>query len=200
MGIRSQLAERLRTASSPTLAAAYERKMDFVRRLRTRPIAIETAAANKQHYEVGTGVMVGTLGPRMKYSSCLYPTGRETLAQAEEAMLETYVQKAELRDGMRILDLGCGWGSAALYFAEKLPGARVTAFSNSRTQKTYIDGQAEARGLKNLTVITGNVVDYEFEAESFDRVVSIEVRFPHTLCFPCSRKKPWAGGADGAAR
>ena len=106
VGIRSQLAERLRTASSATLAAAYERKMDFVRRLRERPIAVETDAANKQHYEVGTGVMVATLGPRMKYSSCLYPTGRETLAQAEEAMLESYVQKAGLRDGMRILDLG----------------------------------------------------------------------------------------------
>ena len=106
MGIRSQLAERLRTASSPTLAGEFERKMDFVRRLRERPIAIETDAANKQHYEVGTGVMVATLGPRMKYSSCLYPTGKETLAQAEEAMLATYVEKAELKNGMRILDLG----------------------------------------------------------------------------------------------
>ena len=106
MGIRSQLADRLRTASSPTLSGALERKLDFVRRLRERPIAIETDTANKQHYEVGTGVMIATLGPRMKYSSCLYPTGRETLAQAEEAMLESYVEKAELKDGMRILDLG----------------------------------------------------------------------------------------------
>jgi cation-transporting ATPase 13A3/4/5 len=69
----------------------------------------------------------------------------------------------------------CGWGSAALYFAEMLPRSQITAFSNSRTQKAYIDLQAQEKGLENLTVITGNVVDYEFEESSFDRVVSIEV-------------------------
>lgn len=80
--------------------------MEYVSLLRTRPIAIETAAANEQHYEVGTGDLAACLGPRMKYSSCLYPKGPETLAQAEIAMLEAYVIKAELKDGMRILDLG----------------------------------------------------------------------------------------------
>ncbi len=62
-----------------------------------------------------------------------------------------------------------------MYFAEVLPNSKITAFSNSRTQKIYIDGKAKEKGLKNLTVITGNVTDYEFEPESFDRVVSIEV-------------------------
>ena len=80
--------------------------MKYVKALRTRPMAIETAAANTQHYEVGTGVLKACLGPRMKYSSCLYPTGKETLGQAEIEMLETYVEKAQLKDGMKILDLG----------------------------------------------------------------------------------------------
>lgn len=80
--------------------------MEYVSLLRTRPIAIETAAANEQHYEVGTGVLATCLGPRMKYSCCLYPKGSETLAQAEIAMLETYMIKADLKDGMSILDLG----------------------------------------------------------------------------------------------
>ena len=80
--------------------------MQYVDLLRTRPIAIETAAANEQHYEVGTGVLTNMLGPRMKYSSCYYPKGTETLAQAEMAMLELYVQRAGLRDGMRVFDLG----------------------------------------------------------------------------------------------
>ena len=80
--------------------------MDYVRKLRSRPIAIETDKANQQHYEVGTGVLSACLGPRMKYSCCLYPKGTETLAQAEMAMLETYIEKAELKDGQHILDLG----------------------------------------------------------------------------------------------
>jgi cation-transporting ATPase 13A3/4/5 len=81
--------------------------MQYVKALRTRPMAVETKTANKQHYEVGTGVLQACLGPRMKYSCCLYPTGKETLGQAEVEMLEQYVEKAQLVDGMEILDLGC---------------------------------------------------------------------------------------------
>ncbi|KIX10370.1 uncharacterized protein Z518_01452 [Rhinocladiella mackenziei CBS 650.93] len=178
IGIRRQLAQRVRLIKSESLTKAYERKMSYISALRGRPIAIDTDKANEQHYEVGTSVLRAYLGPRMKYSSCLYPTGRETLAQAEVAMLESYVRKADLRDGQYILDLGCGWGSACLYLAELFPGSKVTAFSNSRTQRAYIEGQAKLKGLTNLTVITGDVVTYEFAGDSFDRVVSIEL-FEH---------------------
>ena len=50
----------------------------------------------------------------MKYSCCLYPTGMETLGQAEVAMLETYIDKAELNDGQKILDLGCAERSQSM--------------------------------------------------------------------------------------
>ena len=105
-GIQAQLRERLRIISSTSLTDAYERKMKYVELLRSRPIAIETATANEQHYEVGTEVLINMLGPRMKYSSCFYPKGTETLAQAEMAMLELYVERAGLKDGMKLFDLG----------------------------------------------------------------------------------------------
>jgi len=105
-GIRRNCKDRLNSVASASLAEAAEKKLAFVELLRSKPIAIETDAANKQHYEVDTGVLSACLGPRMKYSSCLYPTGKETLAEAEVAMLKTYVEKAELKDGMKILDLG----------------------------------------------------------------------------------------------
>lgn len=107
-GIRRQLRDRVRIIQTTSLEKAYDQKMKYVKALRTRPMAIETATANQQHYEVGTGILEACLGPRMKYSCCLYPTGRETLGQAEIDMLESYVEKAQLADGMRILDLGCG--------------------------------------------------------------------------------------------
>jgi hypothetical protein len=106
LGIRRQLADRLRSIATTSLTASYTSKMNYVDLLRNRPIAIEQAAANSQHYEVGTGVLKGMLGPRMKYSACLYEKGGETLAQAEVAMLRLYLERAELKDGMRILDLG----------------------------------------------------------------------------------------------
>ncbi|RDA92278.1 hypothetical protein CP533_5486 [Ophiocordyceps camponoti-saundersi (nom. inval.)] len=171
VGIRRQLRERLSSIQAASFTEALESKMAFIEKLRRQPIAIETDKANEQHYEVGTGFLAACLGPRMKYSACLYPNGNETLEQAEEAMLQLYLDRAELRDGMTILDLGCGWGSGALYFAEKLSNARITAFSNSRTQKQHIDAEAQKRGLKNVSVVTGNVVDHEFDQEKFDRVL-----------------------------
>lgn len=178
LGIRQQLRDRLAAIGIRSLDDAYEAKMAYIERLRTQPMAIATDIANKQHYEVGTGVLNACLGPRMKYSSCLYPRGDETLAEAEVAMLWSYIDKADLRDGMSILDLGCGWGSGALYFAEMLPKSAITAFSNSRTQKLHIEAEAARRNITNIKVITGDVVDYEFDRGSFDRVVSIEL-FEH---------------------
>jgi cyclopropane fatty-acyl-phospholipid synthase-like methyltransferase len=106
VGIRRLLAQRLREIASTSVEDAYKSKMKYVELLRTRPIAIETGKANEQHYEVGTRVLSGMLGPRMKYSACLYETGKETLGEAEEKMLGLYVERAQLRDGMRVLDLG----------------------------------------------------------------------------------------------
>lgn len=153
--------------------------MKYVSALRSRPIAIETGKANEQHYEVGTGVLAACLGSRMKYSCALYD-GKfgGSLDQAEERMLEEYIVRAELSDGQRILDLGCGWGSASLYFAEKFPQSQITAFSNSRTQREYIEGIAKAKGFGNLKVVTGDVVTHEFEESAYDRVISIEL-FEH---------------------
>ena len=74
--------------------------------------------------------------------------------------------------------VSCGWGSAALFFAERFPNSSITAFSNSRTQRTYINSVATVKNLNNLTVITGDVVDHEFQPSTFDRVVSIEL-FEH---------------------
>jgi len=106
IGIRRQLAIRLLEIAQPSLAALYDYKNNFVDELRLKPIAVETDTANTQHYEVGTGVLSACLGSRMKYSACLYETGKETLDEAEVKMLESYVGKAELKDGMKILDLG----------------------------------------------------------------------------------------------
>ena len=192
-GIRSQLRSRIAQIATTSLAASYETKAKYISLLRTRPIAIETAAANSQHYEVGTGVLAACLGPRMKYSCCLYEGIPEAgwleprraitarLGKAEEAMFESYVEKAGLVDGQTVFDLGCGWGSLALYVAERFGKSKVTAFSNSRTQKEYIDGVAKERGLGNVEVVTGDIATWEVPGErkqKYDRVLSVEM-FEH---------------------
>jgi len=80
--------------------------------------------------------------------------------------------------GQTILDLGCGWGSVALFVAEKYPKSNVFALSNSATQKEYILDQAEAKGLSNLTVFTGDVSEFDRDdwTNKFDRIISIGKR------------------------
>lgn len=171
--------QRLREINCGSLEANHEAKMRWVEKVHARTvIADEVDKANKQHYEVSTEFMKLCVGPRMKYSSCLYPTGKETIEQAEVLMLESYCEKAKLCDGIDILDLGCGWGSLSLFLAEKYPNARITGLSNSKTQKIYIDAVAKAKSIKNLTIITGDVNVYDFEETQFDRILSIEM-FEH---------------------
>ena len=117
------------------------------------------------------------LGKRLKYSSCYYPRGDETLDQAEEAMLALYGERAQLADGQRILELGCGWGSLTLWMAERFPAARITGVSNSHGQREHILAQAAARGLRNVEILTRDVNRLQLDAR-FDRVVSVEM-FEH---------------------
>lgn len=168
--------------SSPRSGEDYEQRLnEFVEELKSLPIAIETDAANEQHYEVPTEYFNLVLGHHRKYSCCLYSHPTTTLKEAEETMLELCCKRAQLEDGQEILELGCGWGSLSLYMAEKYPNCKVTAVSNSKTQKEYIMSQAKARGLDNITIITANVVHFTLQKGDrggYDRVVSIEM-FEH---------------------
>jgi cyclopropane-fatty-acyl-phospholipid synthase len=100
------------------------------------------------------------------------------LAGAEEAMLDLTCRRAQLEDGMRVLDLGCGWGSLSLWIAERYPQARVVSISNSKLQREFIAARAAQRGLHDrVEVITADMNRFEAPGR-FDRVMSVEM-FEH---------------------
>lgn len=169
-GIRRLLRRRLNSLEG-------ESKRQFIELLRQSPLAIETAAANEQHYEVPAEFFQRVLGPRLKYSCCLFESENQGLAEAEEAMLRFTCIRAEIADGMHVLELGCGWGSLTLWMAEQFPGCQITAVSNSSSQRKFIERRAAERGLNNVEVITCDMRDFE-TVEQFDRVVSVEM-FEH---------------------
>jgi cyclopropane-fatty-acyl-phospholipid synthase len=183
LGIRRLLAQRLRDETAATSEEQAARLTRYAEDLGRRPLAEATAEANQQHYEVPTPFYQLCLGRHLKYSGCLFPTGRETLDEAEAAMLALYVERGRLADGQEILELGCGWGSCSLYLAERFPAARITGVSNSRTQKEFIDAEARRRGLRNLEIITCDMNQFDIAAGRFDRVVSIEM-FEHMKNYP----------------
>ncbi len=157
--------------------AQEQRQEALLERMRSGPIAEQTAAANEQHYELPAEFFGLVLGPRRKYSCCLWEPGAVGLSEAEDAMLELTCERAEVRDGMRILDLGCGWGSLSLWISTRYPNAEITAVSNSNSQRQFIEARRDDLKLSNLRVVTADVNEYHPDRR-FDRVVSIEM-FEH---------------------
>ncbi|MCU0981472.1 MAG: cyclopropane-fatty-acyl-phospholipid synthase family protein [Pirellulaceae bacterium] len=180
-GIRGLLAERLRQEDRIEPDRNRDAAREFADQLRRGPLAIETAAANEQHYEVPTAFFQHVLGPRLKYSCCYYPEPGLSLGEAEERMLALTCQHAQLQDGMQVLELGCGWGSLSLWMAERYPGCRILAVSNSATQRQYIEGECRARGLANPEIQTADMRQFATERQ-FDRVISVEM-FEHMRNF-----------------
>ncbi len=176
LGIRGLLRQRLHTEARAQARAAGPDGL--IGALAASPVAIETDAANRQHYEVPAAFFEAVLGPRLKYSCSYWQSGAGDLAEAEDAMLELYAQRALLEDGQRVLDLGCGWGSLSLWLAQRQPSSQVTAVSNSRTQRQFIEARARELGVSDrLRVVTADVNRFEPEGR-YDRIVSIEM-FEH---------------------
>jgi cyclopropane-fatty-acyl-phospholipid synthase len=164
-------------ASRSLFSQAGRSEVEFVREMGQFPVATNVQAANQQHYELPADFFALTLGPRRKYSCCLYPTGEETLTEAETLALAATVERADLKDGQQILELGCGWGSLSLFMAERFPSARITAVSNSASQRRSIEQAAAKRCLENLRVVTADMNAFD-PRQVYDRVVSVEM-FEH---------------------
>jgi cyclopropane-fatty-acyl-phospholipid synthase len=178
-GSRVGIHLRLRHDERGGVAAQEERLGRLVERMSSGPIAEVPAKANEQHYELPAEFMGLFLGPRRKYSGCLWPPGVTDLAAAEEAMLRLTCERAGIEDGMDVLDLGCGWGALSIWMAEHYPRARVLAVSNSHRQRQWIESERDKRGLRDrLTVVTADVNAFDPGAGAFDRVVSVEM-FEH---------------------
>jgi cyclopropane-fatty-acyl-phospholipid synthase len=173
-GIRQIVAARLREQEAGGVDAQSARFRQLLSTLAQHPIAVRTDAANHQHYELPPAFFERVLGPHLKYSSAWWPDGVTTLAEAETRMLALTAARAQVADGQRILELGCGWGSLTLYLAAALPASRIVAVSNSAPQRHYITAKARERGLSNLRVITADINDFD-PGVRFDRVVSVEM-------------------------
>jgi len=173
MGIRRLLAAQLARDGGGDAAGREAGKAALIARLSAGPIVEHAADANHQHYEVPARFFGLVLGPRLKYSACAWPEGAG-LAAAEEATLAQLAERAELADGQRVLDLGCGWGSASLWIAEHYPASRVLGVSNSAGQRRFIEARAGELGLANLEVVTSDAATFE-TGRRFDRIVTVEM-------------------------
>ena len=119
----------------------------------------------RHHYDIGNDLYTRMLDKRMMYS-CAYWRGADDLDKAQEAKLDIVCRKLDLQPGMRVLDIGCGWGGMARYAAEKY-GVEVVGITVSKEQASY--AERICQGLP----VTIKLQDYRKVGGIFDRVLSL---------------------------
>jgi len=187
-GIRALNHKRLQSEEKELNLGSKEKLIEDLKQM---PVAIETKAANNQHYEVPPEFFKHCLGSHLKYSCCYWPEGTVSLDEAEARMLELTCKRAGIEDGQDVLELGCGWGGISLWMASHYPKARIVSVSNSANQKEFILARAEELGLDNLEVLKCDMNDLKIDRK-FDRVVSVEM-FEHMKNYEelLSRIRSW---------
>ena len=177
LGIKRLCGQRLSEVSALGPEALEESHQQWIDLSTVSPIAIVPEKANEQHYEVPPRFFELVLGANLKYSSGYWPKGVSSLDESEHEMLKITCERAGLVDGQDILELGCGWGSLTCFMAQNFPNSKITAVSNSKDQRNFIEQKNDKLNLQNIKVITADMNDFSTD-EKFDRVVSIEM-FEH---------------------
>lgn len=173
-GIRLLLKQRLKEIYASDVQLASFEQADFISHMKSSPVALLPEKANEQHYEIPSSFYQYILGDFRKYSCCYWDETTTNLTQAEQLALAKTCAHAQLEDGQDILELGCGWGSLTLYMASNYPNSKITAVSNSNSQREYISAIAKQQNLGNVEVITCDMNDFDTQ-QQFDRVVSVEM-------------------------
>ena len=176
-GIRRLLKSRLQQVHADDNELSSAALSAFVEMMDGSEIALLPEKANEQHYEVPAAFFAAVLGEHRKYSCCYWHSDTRSLDEAERDALRITCERAQIQDGMTVLDLGCGWGSLSLWIASQYPACQVKSVSNSQSQHDYITGEAARRGLSNISVEVCDMNDFDTE-QRFDRVVSVEM-FEH---------------------
>ena len=177
LGIKRLCGQRLSETNTLGLEALENSHQQWIDLLTESPVAIVPEKANEQHYEVPPQFFELVLGVNLKYSSGYWPKEVFSLDESEHEMLKITCERAGLVDGQDILELGCGWGSLTCFMAQKFPNSKITAVSNSKDQRNFIQQKNDKLNLQNIKVFTADMNDFSTD-EKFDRVISIEM-FEH---------------------
>ena len=177
LGIKRLCGQRLSEANTLGLEALENSHQQWIDLLTESPVAIVPEKANEQHYEVPAQFFELVLGTNLKYSSGYWSKEVFSLDESEYEMLKITCERAGLVDGQDILELGCGWGSLTCFMAQKFPNSKITAVSNSKDQRNFIQQKNDKLNLQNIKVVNADMNDFSTD-EKFDRVISIEM-FEH---------------------
>ncbi|MCP2166705.1 SAM-dependent methyltransferase [Goodfellowiella coeruleoviolacea] len=161
--LRSFLGAKLLYRAAPPPQEARQRGLRHSRRRDQQAIS--------HHYDVSNRFYELLLGPSMAYTCAVYPTAESTLEQAQFTKFDLVARKLGLREGMRLLDVGCGWGGMVMHAAREY-GVRALGVTLSRAQAEWAQKAIADAGLGDLAEVRH--LDYrDAPAEEFDAISSI---------------------------
>ncbi|KAI3955869.1 hypothetical protein MKW98_006229 [Papaver atlanticum] len=172
--IRIQLGKRLIWGYKSTHEEQLSQLLDLVHSLRSMKMATEMENLDLKLYESPMSFLKIQHGSNMKQSAGYYTDESTTLDEAEIAMLDLYMERAQIKDCQSVLDLGCGLGAVALFGANKFKNCQFTGVTSSMEQKDYIEGKCKELKLSNVKVVLADITTYETE-ERFDRIFAVEL-------------------------
>lgn len=149
---------------------AMQSAVRALRRFQQHNPAARARANVAHHYDLSNDFYRLFLDEDLNYSCAYFQREGQDLEAAQRAKLRHIAAKLRIEPGMRILDIGCGWGAMALYLAEHF-GARVVGVTLSREQAALAEERAEERGLSSQ--VEFKLCDYRNVHGQFDRIVSI---------------------------
>ncbi|KAF9622561.1 hypothetical protein IFM89_032126 [Coptis chinensis] len=168
-----QFKRRLKWGYKPTYAQQLEFNLNFIKSLKQMKMSGTMDVINSESYDFPAAFLEAMFGQTLKQSFCYFEDESTTLDEAEAATHDLYCERAQIQDGQKILDIGCGQGSFVIHVAQKFKGCHVTGITNSRAQKSIIEERCKNLELSNVDVILADVTNYDTK-ETFDRIIVIE--------------------------
>lgn len=175
MAVRRRLKKALKNPKETDAEYRTEAMRTLFEHLSSGPVAQSSARSSVWHSALPATFFEQVLGKHMQASCCLFESGITDFDEAGHAMLALIAERARIRDGQRILDLGCGWGAFSLWAARRFPHATVHAVTGSNMQREWIIARAKQRELSNLTVEACSINHFDPGESNFERIVSIEI-------------------------
>ncbi|WP_375260200.1 class I SAM-dependent methyltransferase [Citreimonas sp.] len=178
--VLAMLVRNQRMGGMPAWFNAYQSTRMAARRFVQRNDALRARKNVAHHYDISDDLYRLFLDEDMQYSCAYFARPEMTLEQAQEAKKAHIARKLRIEPGMRVLDIGCGWGGMAMTLARDF-GAQVTGVTLSQNQHATATKRAEAAGLSDR--VKFELRDYRKVQDNFDRIVSVgmleHVGLPH---------------------
>ncbi|KAI3959366.1 hypothetical protein MKW98_018956 [Papaver atlanticum] len=173
--IKIEVEKRIKWFTKPTEQEQLAQLLDVVKSLRGMPIGSDDDEAhNSKFYDTPRSFDILIAGRTIKETSGLYTDPTITMDEAAEKMMDLYCERADIKDGQTVLDLGCGCGPLVLHIAKKYKNCKVTGVTNIPSQKDFILEQCKIRNLSNVEIIIADFLEKDIEA-TYDRVFLISV-------------------------